>query len=88
MDEIAETLHASLGETVVNRTGLAGHFSFELRYTAGSLSAAPTATEAGALDPGTPITIALPEQLGLKLERTTAAIEILVIDAVQQPSEN
>jgi uncharacterized protein (TIGR03435 family) len=31
---------------------------------------------------------ALPEQLGLRLERTKASVEVVVIDHVELPSEN
>jgi uncharacterized protein (TIGR03435 family) len=35
-----------------------------------------------------PFTTALREQLGLKLEEGRGAIDVLVIDSVQQPTEN
>ena len=38
-------------------------------------------------DPNGPsIFTALPEQLGLKLEATKSAVEVLVIDYIEQPS--
>lgn len=74
---------------VVDRTGLAGEYDFRLRF--GFLPIA--AVGAGHPAFGAAIApfgfrsmfTALPEQLGLALERSTAPFEVLVIDAIHRP---
>jgi uncharacterized protein (TIGR03435 family) len=39
-------------------------------------------------DTAPPLPSALQEQLGLKLERSRAPVEVLVIDHLEKPSEN
>ena len=67
---------------VVDRTGLNGRFDFLVKFTAYPPNALPA-------DDAQPTYIeALNEQLGLKLESTTAPIETLVVDHVEGPSPN
>ena len=54
-----------------------GHFDFELTWTPGL----PTAS-----DTGPDIFEALRDQLGLKLESTTASEEVWIVDHVERPS--
>jgi len=73
---------------VINQTGLAGGFDFDLRW-----SGDPT-LQGGrgghATDPSSSPDLfgAIEEQLGLKLEAKKAAVEILVLDHVGRPPEN
>ena len=82
----------NLGREVVDRTGLTGRYDFTLRC-------APTEAMRpvinGQMQPVSEEDAALPsiftavqEQLGLKLESTKWMIEGLVIDHIEQPSEN
>lgn len=74
---------------VVNRTGLTGNFSLDIDYTR---SIAPSVSPAGAndqsVDSGTSIFTALQEQLGLKLQPITVPLDVVIIDRVEQPTEN
>jgi uncharacterized protein (TIGR03435 family) len=81
-----------LGREVVDRTGLTGRYDFTLRC-------APTQAMRplinGQMQPVSEEDATLPsiftavqEQLGLKLESTKGMIEGLVIDHIEQPSEN
>jgi len=81
-----------LGREVVDRTGLTARYDFTLRC-------APTEAMRPVIngqmqpvseeDAGLPsIFTAMQEQLGLKLESTKRMIEGLVIDHIEQPSEN
>lgn len=96
LDLLADQLSIRLGRTVVDKTGLKGNYAFTLHWT-------PDATEeerlrrdgvpAGpdASSPETswpPLTAAVQEQLGLKLEPKTDAVQVLVIDHAEMPSEN
>jgi uncharacterized protein (TIGR03435 family) len=76
--QLAQLLSVQLQRQVVDRTGLAGVFSFELSFAADQVN-----------DPDRPsIFTALQEQLGLKLESQRAPLEILVVDSVVRPTEN
>ena len=76
----------ALDRPLVNRTGLSGRFDYELRF---SVAAGRSTTSPVGPNPSvTPLVTALREQLGLKLDSVTAPIDVFVIEAVQQPSEN
>ena len=81
MDTLARRLTGLLGRLVVNRTGLEGLFDVDLTYASES-----QALVAGAEAPT--ITTAVQEQLGLKLEASRTPVDVIVVDAVQRPTEN
>ena len=78
------SLHA--GRTVVDKTGAAGTYDFELQWSndPGSASA-PGGQEESAQGTSPSLFTALQEQLGLKLEPAKGPVETLVIDNVQKP---
>jgi uncharacterized protein (TIGR03435 family) len=81
MREVAASiLSPQVGRPVVDRTGLAGSFDFDLDFA----PAAPAAAETGTDAPS--IFTAVQEQLGLKLEATRGPVEVLVIDSIQRPT--
>jgi uncharacterized protein (TIGR03435 family) len=63
---------------VIDRTGLSGMFAFDIPF-------APPRLPAGA-STGPSLFTSLQEHLGLKLEATRSAVEVLVIDSVERPS--
>ena len=69
------------GRVVFDRTGLDGRFEFTLRF------ATPASTVA-APDDSPNLFTALQDQLGLRLEPTRAAVDTLVIDHVERPTED
>ena len=76
--------NAGLDRPVVDRTGLAGRYDFRLTFT-------PEHRRARGATPNLDeITIftAVQEQLGLRLERQTASINMVVVEHVEKPSEN
>ena len=80
-----------IDRVIVDRTGLAGRFDFELgwRMPAPPPGALPAGVAPPAVDPDQPdLFVALQEQLGLKLEPERAPIEVVIIDSVEMPSEN
>jgi uncharacterized protein (TIGR03435 family) len=88
MPGFATDLSRIVDRVVVDRTGLAGLFDFDVRYTRGA-EAQPSPDVRPKSDADVPsIFTALQEQLGLKLESTRAPMDVLVIDSVQRPSEN
>jgi len=93
----ASQLSYAVGRPVIDKTGLAGEFEFNLKWT-------PEIGEDGGptnqgLPPGTreqmppptdgpSIFTAIAEQLGLRLRSATGPVRVTVIDAVQRPSDN
>jgi uncharacterized protein (TIGR03435 family) len=67
---------------VVDETGLAGRFDFQLKWTYDE-TRAPTG---GSAAPS--LFTAVQEQLGLKLDAVKAATDVMVIDHVERPSAN
>lgn len=85
MTGFADLLAPNPNRPVIDRTGLTGRFDIDFTYTPEIFSAAALAQRPGGtvppgVDPaGPPLATALQEQLGLKLEQTRAAVEVLVI---------
>ena len=89
MGELAKWLIPVLRRNVNDQTGLAGYFDADLDFIA---ELPPPPPPPGAANPfekpfGSIFTI-FPEQLGLKLESTTAPVEVLVVDRAQPPTPN
>jgi uncharacterized protein (TIGR03435 family) len=84
VDEFATSLGVNAGprlldRPVIDRTGIAGVFSFTFTF-------APEATDPDPLGPS--IFTAIQEQLGLRLESSRGSGEFLVVDRLARPSEN
>jgi len=74
LTELASNLSQRVGRTVVDRTRLTGRYDFLVEYTP---------------DPDRPsIYAALQEQLGLKLDAQRGAVDVLVVDAIERPTED
>jgi uncharacterized protein (TIGR03435 family) len=84
---IAGYLERLSGRPIVDLTGLTGDFDVSLRFNpgVGRLSDVTTASQTQ-LDDRPLIFTAVREQLGMKLEPSTAPMEVLVIDAATKPS--
>ena len=94
--QIAQTLADLTGRPVVDKTGLTGMYDFALKFafegrTAGPLGLLPLPQAPGA--PPAPIdldaaglSVALQEQLGLRLESARGPVEIAVIDRLEKPT--
>ncbi len=93
MADFAQAMgQAVLDRPVVDQTGLTGKYDFRLTWTPDETQFGaeggyrPAATE----NPDAPPHLfeAIQEELGLKLEPAKAAVDVLVIDHVEQPSAN
>jgi uncharacterized protein (TIGR03435 family) len=79
---------AIVDRPVVDKTGLAGRFDFDLDWApdqsefGGDVKAAPDTA------PAPPLFTAMQQELGLKLEATRGPIAAFVIDGVEKPSAN
>ena len=86
MSAFAEALGRGLaGRLVEDRTGLTGYYALTLTYTPVSRTAGDGPSAPGDLPS---IFTALPEQLGLKLESARKAVQTVVIDHIEPPTEN
>ncbi|MGH7553391.1 MAG: TIGR03435 family protein, partial [Longimicrobiales bacterium] len=85
---VAETAAGLLGRLVVDKTGLSGLWTYQLAFA--RPEPLPPGRERDPADQeNVPVfATALQEQLGLKLEPTRGPVDVLVIDSVQQPTEN
>ena len=83
ISQLAQRLTATLGRPVIDRTRLEGTFDFDLTFA----QEAPTVdSSAQAQVPA--LATAIREQLGLRLDSTRAAVDVLVIDRVESPTAN
>src|SRR5688572_3867458 len=96
MKTFADSLGLQVGRPVIDATGLGGSYDFTLTFMPepggrgmppGFLP--PGAPELPPIDPNAPaLPTALQEQLGLKLEAAKGPVEMIVIDSIEQPSED
>jgi uncharacterized protein (TIGR03435 family) len=71
----------TMGELIVDKTGLTGRYDWTLTW-------APDVGADTAAAGGPDLFTAIQEQLGLKLEKAKAQVEVLVIEHAERPSEN
>lgn len=95
MDLLAMQFAQRAGRPVVDKTGLKGSYAFNLHWTPGpsepkSLYTDDSEEQGTASAPGANSSFftALQDQLGLKLVPNNEPVQVLVIDHVEQPSEN
>ncbi len=77
-----------LGHTLVDQTGLTGKYDFKIEWSPAPSGSAPLADETQTDSAGPTFQKALKDQLGLKLVKRQAAVQVLVIDHVEKPTEN
>ncbi len=84
MADLAGDIARSLGETVVDRTGIQGVYDFELRFATDDLS-----SNAADADRIPAVFTALKEILGLRLQPEKVPVDIIVVDHVERaPTDN
>ncbi len=81
------------GRVVLNHTGLTGRYDWTLEWSPERPQAGFHGTDGGgaasAADTSKPtLFTALQEQLGLKMEQDKAPVDLLIIDHLEQPTEN
>jgi uncharacterized protein (TIGR03435 family) len=94
MEQFATFISGTAQRVVVDKTGLTGYYDIALTYTptGDQLPQGPPPPGAPApppIDPDGPgFFTAIQEQLGLKLDNQRGPVEVVVIDSIQQPTEN
>ena len=93
MRYFAEYLSRQLRMPVIDRTGLQGDYAFAIEWPAdpGETVRSPGTPPPSGTPPdlfGTAGRVAMREHLGLVLTATQAPVDVLVIESIQQPSEN
>ena len=69
-------------EPIVDRTGLTGRYDLDLEFDSEMDGLGPAPPEA----PGSSLSTALQEQLGLRLQRQRSPMTVLVVDRVEMPT--
>jgi uncharacterized protein (TIGR03435 family) len=80
MDQLAARLSRSIGEPVVNQTGITGIYDFTVQWTEEERFRLPGASASPS------IFTALSEQLGLRLRSQRVPMDTLVIESVEHPT--
>jgi uncharacterized protein (TIGR03435 family) len=94
MADFATMISGTAQRVVIDKTGLTGYYDMALTYTPTNdqLPQGPPPPGAPApppIDPDGPTFFtAIQEQLGLKLDNQRGPVEVVVIDSIQQPTEN
>ena len=83
MQALAEDLASALKTIVTDATGLTAKYDFTLTYASPD-PLPPPAHPPEDLEPVSDVFAALPSQLGLKLERKPAAVEVFVVDRMEK----
>ena len=94
--DLARSLSGFVNRYVIDKTGLSGRYDFQLTYTPEGrglpglpAGAPPIGVEAPPADPnGASLFTVLQEQLGLKLDSQKGPVEVLVVDSIEQPTED
>jgi bla regulator protein blaR1 len=94
METLATQLAGQMGRTVIDRTGLSGHYDITLKFSPEStqqstlgLAGTPGAAPPSA-DSDSPTIFTALQELGLKLESAKGPVEVLAVARVEKPSEN
>ena len=87
LSDLADGLSVFLDRTVVDRTGLSGHFDIDVPPWSTGRPPRPDSDEPQP-DPDGPSIFAVLQQFGLRLEPSRAPIDYYVVDHVERPTEN
>ena len=86
MATLAGALRLGAGRLVVDKTGLTGSYRVTLNFDAAFARRPPDVQPPENAGPS--VFVALPNQLGLKLEASKTMVDTLVVDHLERPAEN
>lgn len=87
-DLVSVMQRAILDRPVVDKTGLAGRYDFNLEWTPDESQFGGDVSPAASDAPIAPFFTAIQQQLGLRLEATRGPIETVVVDHAEHPASN
>jgi uncharacterized protein (TIGR03435 family) len=87
MADFAMMLTPWAGRTVVDKTGLSGAYRIRMNFDSMALRRPPD-PNAPTVDGPPSVLVALPEQLGLRLEAADGLVATLVVDRIERPTED
>lgn len=90
IESLTAGLTQQVGHTIVDKTGLTGHYDFKLHWTPDDAPpvTGTDGTNAGSDASAPALFTALQEQIGLKLESRKEPIDVIVVDHIDKPSPN
>ena len=97
MADLCSQLNLVMDRELIDRTGMAGRFDIHLevmradlqpKFVAGRTIVQQDQLTADDKDDGPPISTALQQQLGLKLEKGRGPVKVLVVDHIEPPTDN
>jgi uncharacterized protein (TIGR03435 family) len=90
MAQFALGISNRVGRQVIDRTGLAGDWSFELSFAPPpNTPPPPPGADVPPADPNAPdLFTAIQEQLGLKLESTKGMVDVFIVESIERPTED
>jgi len=87
-DLVSLLQRAILDRPVVDETGIAGRFDFDLAWAPDETQFGGDVPKASETAPTLPLFAAIQEQMGLRLEAKRGMVDAMVVDSVQKPSGN
>jgi uncharacterized protein (TIGR03435 family) len=85
VSQLADELSKDLKTPMTDQTGLTGKYYFELKFQMPDVQISANPDD---FAPAADISSALPDQLGLKLEKAKVPAEYLVVEHAEKPAEN
>jgi uncharacterized protein (TIGR03435 family) len=84
--DLAKFLSNQLGQPVIDATGLAGRYDYDMSFLMepGGRAAGPVALNGSEPDVGTGLIQAVRDQLGLKLEKRKGQSDVLIVDHAER----
>ncbi len=86
IESIVSILTSLAQREVIDKTGLKGKYSFNLKFTPDREADSASATSQDSPEP--PLFTAIQEQLGLRLDATKGPVRGVVVDQIEKPSAN
>jgi uncharacterized protein (TIGR03435 family) len=88
MEEFTRQLSPVLRRPVINETGLAGQFDYDIIFSPEGLGGALVGPPPASVSDAPSLETALRDDLGLRLESRRGPVDVLVVDRIERPTEN
>jgi len=88
MEEFTRQLSPVLRRPVINETGLAGEFDYDVIFSPEGLGGALVGPPPASVSDAPSLETALRDDLGLRLESRRGPVDVLVVDRLDRPTEN